>query len=196
MSGGPALSFEEVLVTAQGDGSALTNSTTPTSILPPAARFTLPSNFFANIGKSIRIKASGRISTLVTSPGNLSFAVQFGTVASPISVFSSGTTALNVTAQTNATWDLEVNLVCRAIGSGTSATMLGVGKWISRASLNGPAVGTTTGVGTVLLPDTAPAVGTGFDSTITNVVDLYATFSAASSSNSIQLHQYSLESLN
>lgn len=195
MSGGPALSFEEVLVTAQGDGSALTNSTTATSILPAAARFTLPSNFFANIGKSIRIKASGRISTLVTSPGNLSFAVQFGTVASPISVFTA-TTALNIVAQTNATWDLEVNLVCRALGSGTSATMLGVGKWISRASLNAPVVATTTGVGTVLLPDTAPAVGTGFDSTITNVVDLFATFSAASSSNSIQLHQYSLESLN
>jgi hypothetical protein len=196
MSGGPALSFYEVLVTAQADGSALASSTTPTSLLPTAARFTLASNFFANVGKMVRVKASGRISTLVTSPGNLTLDVRFGTVASPIVVFNGGASALNVVAQTNATWDFEANLVCRSIGSGTSATVLGVAKWISRASLNAPAVGTTTGVGTVLLPDTAPATGTGFDSTVTNVVDLFATFSANSASNSIQLHQFSLESLN
>lgn len=196
MSGGPALSFQEVLITSQVDGTALTNTTTATSIIPASARFTLPSNFFWVPGKAIRVKASGRISTVVTTPGNLTLDVRFGTVASPIVVFNGGASALNVTAQTNATWDFETTLTCRAIGSGTSANMLGVGKWISRASLNGPAVGTTTGVGTVLLPDTAPAVGTGFDSTITNVVDLFATFSVANAANSIQVHQYSLESLN
>lgn len=196
MSGGPALSFQECLITSQGDGATLSNSTTATSIIPTAARFTLPANFFWVPGKMLRVKASGRIGTVVTTPGNITFAVNLGTIASPITAWTSGTTALNTVAQTNATWDLEVNLTCRAIGNGTSANLIGVGKWISRASLNAPAVGTTTGVGTVLLPDTAPAVGTGFDSTTTNVVDLFATFSIANASNTITCHQFSLESLN
>lgn len=186
----------ETLITAQVDGTALTNSTTQTSIIPPAARYTLPSNFFSVIGKSIRIKAAGRISTVVTTPGNITFTVDFGTVASPIGVFASQATALNIVAQTNATWDFEAVLTCRAIGSATSANLMGTAKWISRASLNAPAVGTTTGVGVVLMPDTAPAVGTGFDSTITNVVDLQATFSVANAANSIQVHTYTLEALN
>jgi hypothetical protein len=72
---------------------------------------------------------------------------------------------------------------------------MGAGRWLSRASLNAPAVGTTTGVGEVLLPDTAPAVGTGFDSTVANIADLFAQF-GTSNANSILCHQYTLESLN
>lgn len=188
-------SWVETLITAQGDGTALSNSTTATSILPAAARYTLPSNFFTEAGKAIRVRAAGRISTVTAAPGNITFDVRFGTVATPIIVFNGGATALNVTAQTNATWLLEAELVCRAIGSSTSATVLGIAIWSSRASLNAPAVGTTTGVGGVLLPDTAPAAGTGFDSTITNMVDLFATFSVANAANSITLHQFELQSL-
>lgn len=189
-------SWQETLITAQVDGTALTNSTTQTSILPAAARYTLPSNYFSAIGKTIRVRAFGRVSTVVTTPGNLTFLFTLGTIASPINVFTSGASALNVVAQTNATWDLEILMTCRTIGSGTTANLMGTSKWTSRASLNAPAVGTTTGVGVVLGPDTAPAVGTGFDSTITNVADLQATFSVANASNSIQLHGYTLESLN
>lgn len=192
MSGGPAQSFYEVLVTAQADGAALANSTTPASLLPTPAKYILPSNFFWVPGKKIRVRAQGRISTLVTSPGNFTFDLRFGSTV----VWNGGASALNIVAQTNATWWLEVDLTCRTIGQTTVANLIGVGKWISRASLNAPAVGTTTGVGTVLLPDTAPAVGTGFDSTATQAVDLFGTFSVANAANSITLHEYSLESLN
>lgn len=195
MSGGPALSFQEVLITAQGDGAALANSTTPTSLLPAAAGFTLASNFFANIGKQIRIKARGRVSTVVTTPGTLTLDIRLGTVASPIVVFNGGAMNLNTTAQTNATWELEADLVCRAIGSGTSASILGIGRFTSRALIGSAAVASGY-PGSALLPDTAPAVGSGFDSTITNRVDLFATWSVANASNSITLHQFSLESLN
>lgn len=188
--------WQETLITSQVDGTALANSTTATSIIPAAARYTLPSNYFSAIGKALRIKAMGRISTVVTTPGNLTLAVNLGTIAVPIIVFTSGTMALNVTAQTNATWWLELLLTCRAIGATTAANLMGSGVFASRALLNAPAVGTTVGVGVAPIPDTAPAVGTGFDSTITNVVDLFATFSVANAANSIQVHQYSLESLN
>jgi hypothetical protein len=195
MSGGPALSFQEVLITSQVDGTALTNTTTPTSILPAAARFTLPSNFFYVPGKMLRVTASGRISTVTTAPGNLTLDIRLGTVAAPIIVFTTPAMALNVTAQTNATWTAQYILTCRAIGSGTSANLLGTGSWTSRAVLGSAAVA-AGGDGVNVSPDTAPAVGTGFDSTITNVVDFFATFSTANAANSIQCHQYILESLN
>jgi len=187
------LGYAQCLIASQVDSTALTNTTTATSILPAAARFSLPANFFY-IGKQLLMKASGRISTVVTTPGNITFDLRLGPTSN-IAAFTSGTSALNVTAQTNTTWDLEILYTCRAIGASTSANGLGVAKWISRASLNAPAT-TTLGVGTVLMPDTAPAVGTGFDSTVVNIADLFATFSVANASNSILTHQYSLWDVN
>lgn len=184
----------ETYITSEADSVALSASTTQTSILNAAARYTLPSNWF-DIGRTLRLAARGRISTLVTSPGTLTFSACLGTVASPINVFGSGALNLNTTAQTNATWELEILLTCRAIGSGTTANIMGIGSWTSRAIIGSPAVASGSPP-TQLLPDTAPAVGTGFDSTITNVVDLQAQWSANSASNSILTHIYTLEGIN
>jgi hypothetical protein len=179
--------WQEILVSAQVDGSALTNSTTATSILPAAAKLVLPANYFS-IGKVLRVRAFGRISNVVTTPGNLTLDVRFGSTV----VFNGGTVSLNTTAKTNVSWALDAMVTCRAIGSGTSANLMGQGMWTSE-SVVGAAAGTTL---TASLPASAPAVGSGFDSTATQVVDLFATFSVANASNSIQLHQYTLESLN
>lgn len=189
------LGYTQCLVSSQIDSTALSNSTTATSIIPAAARFAIPANFFY-IGKQLLVKATGRISTVVTTPGNITFDFRLGVQGTPIVVFNGGATALNTTAQTNATWYLELLLTCRAIGSGTTANIMGTGQWSSRASLGSPLVGSTTGVGTVLLPDTAPAVGTGFDSTVVNMADMFATFSIANASNSITTHEYSLWDVN
>lgn len=182
----------QTLISSQVDSTALTASVTATSILPPAARFIVPANFFA-IGSALRVRAYGRVST-VTTPGTLTFAFMLGPTSN-IAVFSSGTIALNATATTNQTWSLEIMLTCRAIGASTTANFMGSGRWLSRATLGAPAVGTTVGVGEVLMPDTAPAVGTGFDSTVANTADLFATW-GTSNANSILTHQYTLESLN
>lgn len=175
----------ETLITAQVDGTALNTSTTATSILPPAAKFTLPANFF-NIGKILRINAYGRIST-TTGPPSITLDVRFGSVV----VFNGGA-VVTVASVTNKSWRLIALLTCRAIGASTTASMFGMGDFCSSA-----VVGSTGGVANdAMLPDSAPAVGTGFDSTIANVVDLFATWSASSASNSIQLHGYTLEAMN
>lgn len=183
-----SVTYTSTLITAQVDGTALANSTTPTSILPGQAKYTLAPGFCDGVGKKLRILASGRISTVVTTPGTLTLDIRFGSVI----VATSQAIALNVTAQTNATWILEWDLTVRAVGASTTANAIHTAKWISRASLNAPAVGTTNGVGTVLIPDTAAAAGTGFDSTASQVVDLFATWSVANAANSIQLHQFEL----
>jgi hypothetical protein len=102
---------------------------------------------------------------------------------------------LNVTAQTNATWEFELELVARALGFSTSANLMGVGRFSSRALIGSAAVASGY-AGSALLPDTAPAVGTGFDSTNTNLLDLKATWSVANAANSIQCHTYRVESVN
>lgn len=175
----------ETLITAQVDGTALANSTTATSILPPAAKFTLPANF-CNIGKTLRVTAFGRIST-TTGPPTITFDVRFGAV-----VVFNGAAVTTVVSLTNKTWLLEAILTCRSIGASTSATMLGTGSFTSSI-----VVGSTGGnANTAMLPDSAPAVGTGFDSTSSQTVDLFATWSAASASNTLQLHNYTLEAMN
>jgi hypothetical protein len=48
----------------------------------------------------------------------------------------------------------------------------------------------------VLPYNAAPAVGTGFDSTAAQLVDLFATWSVANAANSITCHQFLIEDLN
>ncbi len=100
--------------------------------------------------------------------------------------------ALNATATTNQTWKLWWDFTLRTKGNTTTAaTMMHIGGFTSRSTLGAPAVGTTTGIGEVLIPETAPAVGTGFDSRASQVVDLFATW-GTNNANSIQVHQYKL----
>lgn len=184
--------FVEPLIITGEDGSALTNSTTATSLLPSSRKMTLPAYYFDMIGKALRIRASGRISTVVTTPGTLTIDIKFGSVV----VFSSGAMSLNTTAQTNVNWVYDAILTSRAIGSGTSANMIGQGMWTSHAVIGSPAP-TAGGAGEHLLPyNAAPAVGSGFDSTASQVVDIVATWSVANASNSITLHSALIEAIN
>jgi hypothetical protein len=181
-------SWMEQLVVQQVDGTALTNTTTATSIIAPAAKRMLPANYCDYIGRRLLVKARGRISNIVTTPGTLTLDVRFGSIV----VFNGGAIALNTTAKTNVSWELEVELVVRSIGATAAATLFGVGSFCSES-----VVGAAAGVAnTAMLPASAPAVGTGFDSTVTNIVDLFGTWSIANAGNSIQTHHFSIDALN
>ena len=188
--------WQETLINTNVDGAALTNSTTATSILGGAgtgasqAKITLPANFFY-VGRMLRIRAAGRISTLVTSPGTLTLDVRLGAVIAA----NGGAMSLNIVAKTNVPWDLEWILTCRAIGSGTVSNLMHQGKWASEAVI-GAGLPTVGGAGVHMLPNAAPAVGTGFDSTAAQTVDLFGAWSIANAANSIQIHQYALEAMN
>lgn len=176
-------SWNQTLITAQSNGTALTSSTAATSILPASAKFTFPANLL-QIGTALRVKASGRVSTAASTPGTLTFDVRFGSVVA----FNGGASGTLATSASNVTWDLEALLTCRSIGDSTSATVLGTGRLITAA------LSTTTPI--MLLPTSSPAAGTGFDSTSSFVIDLFATWSVSSASNTITLHSYELALLN
>jgi hypothetical protein len=74
------------------------------------------------------------------------------------------------------------------------------GFWLSPASINVAVGATGPGPGGQIVPYSGTAtgastLGTTFDSTISQLTDLYATWSVASSSNSIQLLQYNVSLL-
>jgi hypothetical protein len=176
--------WQETLITSQVDGAALANSVTATSLLPAAAKFTLPANFFSAPGKALRVTAQGRIST-TTGPPSFTWDIRLNNT-----VVWNGGAAVTVASVTNKSWELMVHLICRAIGS--TGNLLGVGKCTSSA-----AVGSTGGnANTWVLPDSAPAVGSNIDTTTALQLDLFGTWSAASASNTITLHNFILEALN
>jgi hypothetical protein len=186
--------WAETLVTAQVDGTALNTSTTPTSIIPAAARYTLPAGTM-QIGKAFRIKFAGRLSNIVTTPGTLTIDVRMGPTSN-IVVFNGAAMQLSTSAHTNVPIVGEVMLTCRAIGAATTANFMGQA-WVASQALSLTAVAdSTTTPAQLLAPNTAPAVGTGFDSTVAMVVDLFATFSISNAGNGITIHQYFLEALN
>jgi hypothetical protein len=180
--------WNECIVAAQADSTALTASVTPTSILPAGAVFTMPQGLLSYIGKTLRLKAFGRISTVVTTPGTLTLDVRFGAVV----VFNGGAMALNIVAKTNVTWMLDLMLTMRVLGA--TAQMIGAGIFASEAVI-GCAVPTVGSSGVLLLPTSAPAVGTAFDSTAANTVNLFGTWSI-NNADSIQTHIATLEALN
>lgn len=186
-----AQTWQETLVWATGDGTALNTSTTATSIIPAAAKFVLPAGFVNFVGKTFRVTAKGRCSNIVTTPGTLTLDVRMGGTV----VFNGGAMQLNAVAKTNVTWWFEAELVCRAIG--TAGNFLGIGQWISESVVGaGTGAAGSTGNGSLNLPATAPAVGNNVDLTTALTVDLFGTFSISNANNSIQVHSYKLESLN
>jgi hypothetical protein len=182
--------YREVLQTSQeGDGTALTASTTPTSILHPSDVYLFQANQLKR-GSKLVITAHGRISNVVTTPGTLTLDVRFGSVVAA----NGGAMALNIVAKTNVPWVLRWELKCRSTGSGTQATMMHEGQWWSE-SVIGSAAPAAGGAGMHLLPNATPAVGTGFSSVANFAIDLFATWSI-NNANSIQVHDYCLELCN
>ncbi len=181
--------WQETIVSAQSDGSPIT-AASATSCIPAHAKITLPNNFFY-VGRMLRIRASGRISSVITTPGTARFDVRLGSV-----VAFDGLAVLldTVAAHTNVGWLLEILLTCRAVGSGTATNLMGQGLWTCEDILGVPATA-PKGVLSAILPwNSAPAVGTGFDNTVANTLDLF--FTQTVTTGSMTLHQYLVESLN
>ena len=186
--------WDETLKTLPVGGTAVATNAADTSLLLTTAgatdcKITLPANYFS-IGKTIRIKMCLRVSNIVTTPGTLTLKVLFGAVV----VFNGGAMQLSTTAHTTLPVWVEILLTCRAVGSGTNTNLMGQGIAVGQPlSLTAVADGTTT-VATLMMPNTTPTVGTGFDSTATQAIDLTANFSLTG--NSTTLEQYTIEAMN
>jgi hypothetical protein len=101
---------------------------------------------------------------------------------------------LNIVAKTNVPFFVELISTCRAVGSGTSANLITQGYWLSEAALLVPLPATGPGPGGNTLPyNTAPVVGTGFNSQSALTLDVF--FTQTVSSGSLIAHQVIIEQL-
>lgn len=182
--------WQETLVTGQVDGPTLT-AAAAASCIPTPSRIILPNNYFY-VGRMLHITVMGRISCVVTTPGTARFDIRMGP-SGTIVVFDTGALNLNVVAKTTVPFWLDVVLTCRAVGTGTSTTFMGVATFQSEAVV-GAAVNTAGGNGSLLAPVGAPAVGGGFDNTAANALDIFFTQTVAT--GSMTVHQFKVESLN
>lgn len=184
-------SWRQTLRTQQAAGTLFNGYTTAKTVIPAQALWTMPENYLA-VGSRLGVRVQGAISNLVTTPGTIVFQVKVGTVIA----FTTGNIQLSSTAHTTIPFWLDIELTCRTIGPTTSATFMGQGRIVSQ-TVNATAVADGTQTHSVLMaPNTAPAVGTGFDSTIANVVDFWAGFSISDALNGVQIQQYAIYSEN
>jgi hypothetical protein len=183
-------SWNECLVSAQGDGPQILNSSTAVSIIPPAAKITLPNNYF-NVGKVLRLTLAGHVSCVATTPGTLTLDLRLAAVIA----FTTQAIPLNILAKTTLPFYMQVLLTCRTIGAATTATLMPIGFFISETYVGSP-VPATGGAGAVCVPNTVPIAGTGFDSTAALTVDIFGKFSVTTATTQITLSQYILEALN
>ncbi|MFN0101166.1 MAG: hypothetical protein ACKV2U_03635 [Bryobacteraceae bacterium] len=184
--------WQETLVTSQVAGTLFNTYTTTKTVLPVGCLVTLPANWWY-IGRTIRVTVQGGMSTLVTTPGTCTMSVNLGA----ITAFTTGAVQLNATAHTTIPFELSVLLTCRAVGSGTAANCMGIGKLRGRMFTYTAAQVDQVNIGdSMMVPTTAPAVGSGFDSTAAQTLDFFNGFSISNAANGIQVQNYIVEALN
>lgn len=184
--------WQETLAVQRAAGTLYDTYTTAKTVINPDALWTMPANYL-DVGRRLRVTVQGALSNLVTTPGLVVFQVKIASVIA----FTTGNIQLNATAHVLLPFWLEIDLTCRTVGSSTSATTIGLGRATGIQLTNTAAqVDDPQDMPTILGPATAPAVGTGFDSTIANIVDFWAGFTISNAANGVRIDQYLLESLN
>lgn len=179
--------WHENIVDMYTDGPTLT-AAAAASMIHAAAKKTVPGGYFSQLGKQLLLRATGRISCAVTTPGTARFDIRYGGTV----IFDTLAMPLNIVAKTNVGWWLEVLLTLRAVGS--TANFMGQGVWQSEAYIGSPAA-TAGGNGAVMVPyNAAPAVGNNFDATASQAIDFFFTQTVAT--GSLTCHQLQLVELN
>lgn len=186
----------QLLRTQHQAGTLQNTYTTAKSVINSQAITPIPPGFL-QLGDTVRVRASGGISNIVTSQPTFTFQVMMGTAQpSNIIAFTTGAITTTTTAHTLIPFEIEIYLRLDSEGSGTAA------KWLGQACLrgimwvvSGATADLTDSMSIIMAPNTAPAVGTGFDSTVLNYLDFFVGISASSASNGIQIYQYTVEYL-
>lgn len=189
------MGYSQCLKTQQGAGTLFNTYTTSKSVINPQALLVIPAGFLQT-GDVLRITASGGLSNIVTTPGTITFEVKLGPTAN-IVAFTTGALQLNATAHTTLPFWLDIYLTLRSIGPGATAAQF-MGQAIASGLMFTRTAGQTDdaqGIQALTAPATAPALGTAWDSTVANILDLWAGFSISNAGNGVQIQQYMVELL-
>lgn len=119
---------------AQADEAAV--SLTPAGgykNLIPAARYNLGTQFFNRIGRKLRIRAFGKITTTGAGVKTPQVGVLWGTGADANGVVVAQSAALSAASQTDLSWDVELYIICRSLGA--TGALFCTGRFLANPSL-------------------------------------------------------------
>lgn len=186
---GSSVPLVGMLASQAVSGTAFASYTTAKSVINAGAVVTLPPNFLY-AGHYIRVTALMGISNVVTAQCQFTFQVMVGSVIA----WTSGAISASTTAHVNLPAKLVVDLRVDSVGAGTAAKMLGVGV-LSGIMFTSGAVADGNYGSSIMVPATAPAVGTGYDSTVSNALDFWVGIQTSNAGNGVQVFNYYVEDL-
>lgn len=169
------------------DIAAVTLATTNKALYPQSNFPVLGGQYWARIGKALRIRTFGRMTTAAT-PGNGQFAVYYGTGADANGTILASSVAKALSAGgTSLSWMAEVDVHCRSIGSAGTLFCTGF------AMLNVALLAST--LAPLLIPDSVPVVSGALDLTAANIISLQFNRSG-STAETMQVHSMQVIALN
>jgi hypothetical protein len=191
----PTQGWNQTLVTQRTAGTLFATFTTAKTVINQQDLYGFYANYF-QLGSKLRIKVRGAVSNIVTTPGTMSFQVMLGSVIA----WTSGAVQLNATAHTTLPFALDIDLTCQltntAVG-GAVAKLMGLGVLSGIMFTNTAAqVDGVNSMTIITVPVTNPALGTAFDSTVSQILDFWVGFSISNGGNGIRIDQYDVEALN
>lgn len=174
-------------------GTLQNTYTTAKSVLNASSGLAqIPANYL-KVGSKFKWSCGGAMSNRVTGPDTMTFQMMIGSVIA----CTSGAVNLTTTANTLASFLLEIMMTCTAVGNSTNAKFEGIFDIRSQSvAMAASLANNAGGTGFALGPLTSPAAGTGFDSTVANNVDFFVAQSVSNAGNGIRVDWWTFESLN
>jgi hypothetical protein len=188
----PTQGWNQRIVTQRTAGTLFNTYTTAKTVINQQDLYGFYANYF-QLGSSLDLKIRGAISSLVTTPGTIVFQVMLGSVVA----FTTGNIQLNATAHTTLPFTLDISLTCQLTNTGVGgaiAKLMGVGTltgvMFTKTAAQVDGVNSET---VITVPVTAPALGTAFDSTISQILDFWVGFSISNAANGVRIDQYNVD---
>jgi hypothetical protein len=145
-----------------GDGPDITLAATAKALYNASMFPVLGAGFFNDTGRKIRVRAFGKITTVLT-PGNGVFDIYYGTGADANGVILQSSAALTLLAsQTTVSWEVDFYVQTRSLG--TTGTLFCTGKGFFNTGVNA--------AGFFLIPAATAVVSGACDLTAALIVSL------------------------
>lgn len=169
------------------DLTAISPLSTAVALYTPSAFPVLGGQYFSRPGKRLRVELFGRCTSAAT-PGNMSFAVYYGTGASANGVLLASSGAVAWTAsQVNMSFRVVVDVHCRTTGSAGTLFCTGY------AQVNVAAIAST--LQPLLIPATAAAASAACDLTAALIISVQM-LRSGSTAETAQVHNLIVTALN
>lgn len=181
-------SWEEVLAVTVADGTQVLNTVTETVMTPDV---TLPANYLYQ-GRMLKYTLWFSVSTVITTPGTITFRLRYGGVAGTVMAASAAYAPDPTAALTTRTGYIEWHFLCRAVG--TAAASLAFGRLHMNNVDDASATTVQGNLNSFAIPQNAPATAN-INTTTANALSPTVQFSVATATTQLTTLLAVLEAL-